>query len=364
MKTKYENLATHLTNLIASNLKKGIYKLPTEAELCEEYHISRQTVRQALSLLSKQGLITTRQGSGSYTTGLSADSSRNIIGLLISSEQEYIYPELIADIRSVLSARGFSLKLYITANQHIRERTILEEILAHPIRGLIVEGCKSALPNPNLDLYERLHRQDIPLVFLHGAYSALTWAVCIKDDNFYGGYILGQHLIAQGHTEIAAFFKMDDIQGIERYQGFMTYMRDTGHMVADERIGWFTSSELESMEEKQDTRFLLEFIRKQLKSCSALVCYNDEIAYHMIKELQYAGYRIPQDISVVCFDNSYLCELSAIRITSLTHNPHEMAECVSGCILQVMQGIPVSSQELPWELVVRESDAPLASSPS
>lgn len=364
MKTKYENLAIRLTDLIAVNLKKGIYKLPTEAELCAEYHVSRQTVRQALSLLSEQGLITTRQGSGSYATGLSADPSRNIIGLLISNEQEYIYPELIADIRSALLARGFSLQLYITGNQHIRERAFLEEILAHPIRGLIVEGCKSALPNPNLDLYEQLHRQDIPLVFLHGAYSALTWSVCIKDDNFYGGYILGQHLIAQGHTEITAFFKMDDIQGIERFQGFMTYMRDTGHMVADERIGWFTSKELESLEEKQDTRFLLEFIRKQLRSCSALVCYNDEIAYHMIKELQYAGYRIPQDISVVCFDNSYLCELSAVRITSLTHRPHEMAECVSSCILQAMQGIPVSSLELPWELVVRESDAPPASSPS
>ena len=68
MDAKYKKLAAQLTELIAMNLHSGIYKLPTEAELGRRYHVSRQTVRQALSLLSSQGLITTRQGSGSYVT--------------------------------------------------------------------------------------------------------------------------------------------------------------------------------------------------------------------------------------------------------------------------------------------------------
>lgn len=357
MHSKYENLAVRLTDLITANLGSGIYKLPTEAELCRQYHVSRQTVRQALALLTSQGLITRRQGSGSYATGLLADPSLNTIGLLISSDEEYIYPELIADIRSALSKRGFSLKLYVTGNRVMKEREFLEELIARPLRGLIIEGCKSALPNPNLDLYEQLHRMEVPIVFLHGSYSALPWAVCVKDDNFYGGYLLGQHLFSQGHTQIAGFFKMDDIQGVERYQGFVTAMRDIGHMVPDDNIGWFTSADQDVLEKKQDTHFLLDFIQKQLRSCSALICYNDEIAYWMIKELQYAGYQIPQDITVVCFDNSYLSELSRIRITSLTHEPHEMAVCAANAILQSLQGIDLTSQELPWKLVTRESDS-------
>lgn len=358
MKTKYESLAEQLTDLIFANLKKGIYKLPTEAELCQQYHVSRQTVRYALTLLCAQGLITKRQGSGSYATGLSPEPSRNTIGLMISNDQEYIYPELISDIRSVFTSCGFTLKLFITQNLHSMERECLKEIIACPLRGLIVEGCKSALPNPNLDLYEQLYQQKLPIIFLHGSYPALSNAICIKDDNFYGGYLLGEHLFRQGHTRIAALFKMDDIQGIERYQGFMTYMRDIDHMVPDDRIGWFTSVSLDALEKKQDTNFLLEFIQKQSKSCSAVVCYNDEIAYWMIKELQYAGLSVPQDITVVCFDNSYLSELSNVRITSLAHKPHEMGTCAANEILHMLQGIPVSSQELPWALVIRESDAP------
>lgn len=357
MQSKYKILAAQLTDMITLNLKSGVYKLPTEAELCRQYHVSRQTVRQALAVLSSQNLIVRKQGSGSYATGLFSDPALNTIGLMISSDQEYIYPELIADIRSVLSARGFILKLFVTENQLYKEREYLEEIMAHPLRGLIAEGCKSALPNPNVDLYERLHRREFPIIFLHGSYPSLPWSVCIKDDNFYGGYLLGQYLFSQGHTRIAGLFKSDDIQGIERYHGFITCMRDSGHMVPDDRIGWFNSAQQENLEKRQDTHFLLDFIQKQLKSCSALICYNDEIAYWMIKELQYAGLNIPQDIAVVCFDNSYLSELSRIRITSLAHKPHEMGTCAANCILQALQGIPISSQELPWELVSRESVA-------
>ncbi len=356
MQPKYQILADRLTDMITANIKNGIYRLPTEAELCRQYHMSRQTVRRALTLLCAQNLIVRKQGSGSYATGLSADASRNTIGLMISSDEEYIYPDLIADIRSVLASHGFSLKLFVTGNQVVRERQYLEDILREPVRGLIAEGCKSALPNPNLDLYEELHRRRVPVIFLHGeVLPPLSWAVCIKDDNFYGGYLLTQYLISQGHTNIAGLFKIDDIQGVERYRGFVTCMRDSGYMAPDDRIGWFTTAQQDALEKKQDTVFLLDFIQKQLKSCSALICYNDEIAYWIIKELQYAGLSIPQDIAVVCFDNSYLSELSSIRITTLTHKPHEMGTCAAECMLQALQGIPVSSQELPWELVSRES---------
>lgn len=359
MTAKYKQLAARLTDLITANLHNGIYKLPTEAELGRQFQASRQTVRQALSLLKAQGLIITRQGSGSYATGLSEDDSRNTIALLIRTEHEHIYPELVGDIRSLLSEKGYTLSVFSTGNQVSREREILEELLSATPRGILAEPCKSALPNPNLDCYERLRRRKIPLVFLHGSYSALPWAVCIKDDNYYGGYLLGQHLYSQGHTKIAGLFKIDDMQGIERYHGFQSYMRDAGHMVQDCHIGWYTSADLDPLEDKQDTRFLSEFIRRQLSGCSALICQNDEIAYWMIKELSYAGLKVPQDITVVCFADSYLSELSHIRITTLAHTHHETARCAADCMLRSLQQLPVSSQEIPWELIVRESDAAL-----
>lgn len=353
---KYETLAKLLTEQILENLRQGITALPTEEKLCTQYRVSRQTVRRALTLLRSQGIIRSRQGSGSYATGLLPVPERNIIPVLISSSQEYIYPGLLSDIRNTLSSQGYQIQIYHTDNNVSMERAHLLTLLQKPPRGMIVEGSKSALPTPNLDLYDRLKKAGTFLLFLHNRYSALSDEICIKDDNYYGGYLLAEHLINLGHTCIAGLFKMDDQQGPERYLGAASCLRDLGHDLKDDHVGWFTSQDIEALRKKRDTRFLTRFIREYLQDCSAVICYNDETAYWLMKELSYADIRIPHDLSVVGFDNSYLSDLSKIRITSLTHRPHEMGRSAADCMIQKLRGISVISREIPWEIVRKESD--------
>lgn len=356
--SKYETLSKQLMEQISRNLRQGITALPTEAQLSEQYRVSRQTVRAALSLLREKGLIESRQGSGSYATGLSPDASGNLIPLLITSSQEYIYPRLITDIRSSLAEKGYQLQVYPTDNDTSVERRILRSLLDAPPRGLIAEGSKSALPTPNADLYEALKAKGVRLLFLHNKYDALPEEVCVKDDNYYGGYLLADHLAQLGHTSIAGLFKIDDRQGPERYFGAVSCLRDLGLELLDSHVGWFQSSDVNALEKRQDSRFLASFIRERLSGCSAVICYNDEIAYWLMKELSYAHLQVPRDISVVCFDNSYLSDLSKVRITTLTHKPHEMSDCVAETMVRLLQGISVVSQEIPWELIRKESDGP------
>lgn len=356
--SKYETLSEQLTEQIFRNLQRGITALPTEAQLAEQYLVSRQTVRAALTLLREKGLIVSRQGSGSYATGLSPDVSGNLIPILIASSQEYIYPHLLTDIRSSLTEKGYQLQVYPTGNDTSTERRILRSLLEAPPRGMIVEGSKSALPTPNADLYEKLKLKGVRTLFLHNKYDALADEICIKDDNYYGGYLLANHLADLGHTSIAGLFKIDDKQGPERYLGAVSCLRDLGLELIDSHVGWFQSSDVDALEKRQDTRFLATFIKERLPGCSAVICYNDEIAYWLMKELSYAHFQIPRDISVVCFDNSYLSDLSRVRITTLTHKPHEMSDCVAETMVRLLQGIPAVSQEIPWALVRKESDGP------
>lgn len=356
--SKYETLSEQLTEQILKNLQRGITALPTEAQIAAQYRVSRQTVRAALSLLREKGLIESRQGSGSYATGLSPSSSGNVIPILIASSQEYIYPHLLADIRSALAEKNYQLQIRPTDNDPFTERQILLSLLDAPPRGLIVEGSKSVLPTPNADLYEKLKAGGTRLLFLHNKYDALAEEVCVKDDNYYGGYFLADHLAGLGHTSIAGLFKADDKQGPERYLGAVSCLRDLGLKFQSSHVGWFLSSDVEALEKKQDTRFLAAFVKECLSGCSAVICYNDEIAYWLMKELSYAHMQVPRDISIVCFDNSYLSELSKVRITTMTHKPHEMGRCVADTMVCLLQGISAVSQELPWELVRKESDGP------
>ena len=180
MAIKYKWLAGTLRDLIKKDVKNQINKLPSEQELCRRYHVSRQTVRQALNLLTQEGLIEKRHGSGSYITGHSANLSDDQIAILISDDSNYIYPGVLDDIQGTLRKYHFSSQVHITKNETYEERKILTKLLSAPPRGIIVEGSRSYLPNPNLDLYRALQKKNCRFVFLHNYYQNFSQIPFVK----------------------------------------------------------------------------------------------------------------------------------------------------------------------------------------
>lgn len=359
MAGKYKWLAARLEALIQKNIRDGINQMPTEQELCEKYQFSRQTVRMALKILEEKGLIEKRQGSGSYITGRSPDPMENMVGILVYNDQDYIYPGVVQDIRNVLSENSFHAMVFPTGNQVGKERAILLSLLENPPRGLIVEGCKSALPNPNLDLYRSLMRKGCEILFLYSYYPQLSDCLFVKDDNFSGSAMLVQHLAAQGHTRIGGIFKADDMQGPERYQGFMETLRNLNLPLSDNQVCWYDSHDLEKLTGSGDASFLKQMVQESLSSCTALVCYNDILAYHFIDVLLQCGYRLPQDMAVTAFDNTYLSNSDILTITTLSHLPHEMGIRAADTLLRKWKGLPVHAQEVGWNLNQKESTGAL-----
>ncbi|MCM1173715.1 MAG: GntR family transcriptional regulator [Blautia sp.] len=358
MEIKYRQLAETLKEKLENDIRRGIYKLPTEKELCAQFQVSRQTVRSALLLLSQEGLISRKQGSGSYATGLLPNAGRNRVAILLSSDMEYIFPSLLGDLETFLSHEGYSVSVFITHNRTDVERGILQSLTEAPPRGLIAEPSRSGLPTPNFDLYEKLSAKGANIIFFHGYYSNLPPCSYVKDDNYSGGAALGRFLTERRHRQIAGIFQLDTIQGQERHLGFTRAMLEAGLPIDEDTVAWFTTEQLVRLEAKQDTRFLSDFIQRNLGSCSAVICHNDEIAYWLIKELSYAGLHVPKDISIVSFDNSYLSELSVPGLTSLSHEPHEMAAAAVSLLMKKMQGQNAVSMQLPWKLVERGSVLP------
>lgn len=262
MAIKYKWLIEQLREIISDSIQKGINKLPTEQELAVRYRVSRQTVRAALAVLEDEREIRRIKGSGAYITGLSSLEDRNIVGILIPDEQQYEYPALINDIRVTLAAEGFSCKVYPTHNHVDQERQILQFLLKSPLRALIVEPVKSALPSPNTELYQKLIQKGTSILFLGCAYPQLSQIPVIHEDNLYGAGLLVQSLVEKGHSSIAGIFQMDDQRGHERYQGFLDAMQNQGLTVPDRNICWYTTQELDDFRQSRDISFLKKFLER------------------------------------------------------------------------------------------------------
>jgi GntR family transcriptional regulator of arabinose operon len=354
MAAKYQFLADQLREELRRNGGHAGYKLPTEQELARQYQLSRQTVRHTLRLLEEEGLIQRRQGSGSYATGLLPGAPPRQIAVVASFLDDYIFPAILRDASDVFSRQGYSTAVYATENCVSTEREILLRLLEEPVSGLLVEGAKTALPTPNADLYQRLRQAGTPIVFLHGAYAGLEHIPCVADNNYGGGYQLARYLAEKGHREIAGLFKSDDIQGHLRYHGAVSAIRDMGRPIRDSRFAWYDTEDRRRLFKEQDRCVLKSFLQKRLGDATAVICYNDEIAYHLIQALLESGRRVPEDVAVVSFDNSYLSQLGPVPITSLSHRSR-MGRTAAEQMSDLLRGETVRSKFLEWELVIRNS---------
>ena len=157
MAPKYEQLVQTLRQTLPQWYADGQRKLPCEQELAAQFSVSRQTLRQALAVLEQEGLIEKRRGSGSFLCPAAANQDRRI-AVIATSLSDYIFPSLLKDIQACLSVQGFSVVIHATENSIHREREILQQLLLDPPAGILVEGCKTALPNPNAELYQALRQ--------------------------------------------------------------------------------------------------------------------------------------------------------------------------------------------------------------
>ena len=352
MAAKYLILAAELRQLCAQLHRQGERELPSEPELCRQTGYSRETVRHALALLEQEGFLIRIRGSGTYLAD--AFPGNGCITVVTCCEEEYLYPQLLRDIDSVFKQRDYRINAFFTGNRVEKEREALARILADPPAGILIEGVKTALPSPNLDLLSRIDKLGIPLVWLHAPHSIPDRSPCIQDDNIGGAQLLTRYLLDKGHREIAGIFKYDDLQGHERYQGFTTELVYAGLSPSDRQILWFGTEERDAILNGQ-LEWLHRFVHTGLGTCTAVVCYNDEIAYSLIQCLHDAGRRVPEDLAVVSFDNSHYCYLSSIPITSLGHERHQMGSSAALTLLAMIRGKRTHSMRLPWTLHERRS---------
>lgn len=355
MLPKYQKLA----DVLRSSIQDGTYRsqkaLPTEQALCRQFQVSRQTVRQALALLESEGLIERRQGSGSYVRDRSqpVPQQRRSVAVVTTYISDYIFPEILREIESVLSENNGTPLLFSTQNRVVNERKVLKTLLElDALDGVLVEGTKTGLPNPNLDLYRSLMERGVPLVFFHGNYPELTGTVSIMDDNYGGGRMLVEHLYKKGRRRIAGIFKSDDIQGHQRYAGYAAALREYGLPLDDGNVLWYATEHMEYFFKRPIAG---EWIDQVLDGCAAVICYNDEIAGRLISYLSRKGVAVPGDLSVVSFDNSRYSEVSVPRITSLSHGSSNVGRLAAQALFRLLEGEPCQSQLVPWTLVQKES---------
>src|SRR5690625_4633253 len=335
-KYQYQVIIDDMKSKILSGEYNVLEKIPTQFALQEMYNVSRHTVRKAILELANEGLVRSEKGSGRYVSNdyqsRAGNPGTKAIGGITTYISDYIFPSIIRGIEGKLNEQNYSLLLASTNNDVDQEKKALEMMLSYGVDGLIIEPTKSNLFNPNIAYYLSFKEQDIPFIMINAYYEELDVPYLCLDD-VHSSYLATNELISKGHKQIGLISKKDDLQGKFRMKG---YIKAFGEAKLAFQPEFIFSYDTESKPDLYTN--LMEFIAENREMLTSIVCYNDEVGLVVANICRQLGISIPEELSIIGQDNSYIAKNANIKLTTLTHPQEQMGRDAAEWIIKKLQG--------------------------
>ncbi|MCR5421515.1 MAG: LacI family DNA-binding transcriptional regulator [Lachnospiraceae bacterium] len=213
-------------------------------------------------------------------------------------------------------------------------------IMSHQIEGLIVLGQMS---KKYLDM---LNSYDLPVLYLD-FYDEDIREDSVISDSIFGSGLLTNYLIHKGHRDIAFVGSIHSTSSIiDRYMGYLRALYLADIPVKEE---W-------RLEDRDENGVRIE-VSLPKNMPTAFVCNSDATAFELVKKLQREGYRVPEDISIVSFDNFIYSEMSTPKITTYGVDTDAMVLNAVRIILRKLddRSYSVGRMLIPGTMIERQS---------
>jgi LacI family transcriptional regulator len=222
------------------------------------------------------------------------------------------------------------------------EQKALLAMMRRRIDGLIVIG--GFLSAEELNLFA----EQIPLIV--AARDVCEFEEnCVGIDNVHGSYLATKHLIDLGHRNIALVGgRMDHQDARDRQEGYLKALEEAGIEARQELI-------IEGTFRRQSGVLAVEMLLSNRNSFSAIFAANDQMAYGVRLGLYRRGLRVPEDVSLVGFDDEPAAAFMIPPLTTVRQPAVEMGLEAARIVLARLRDESVSPAQLTAELVIRES---------
>ncbi|MCD8013084.1 MAG: LacI family DNA-binding transcriptional regulator [Lachnospiraceae bacterium] len=254
------------------------------------------------------------------------------------------YMRLYHSVVVQLSRFHYSVLLEMITPQMLEKMQMPNVISEMRMDGLIVIGKVQ-------EEYLKLIRESrTPLVYLD-FYDKNLEVPSVISDNVYGSYLLTEYLIGLGHTRFAFLGSIDATPSImDRYLGYYRALVEHGLKQDEKRI---------ISDRGKDGLGIPFRLPERPDMPTAFVCNCDETAYTLIEQLYEMGYRVPEDISVVGFDNYVPGAYALPKLTTMDVDMDEMSRQAVEILIRLMKGQEqvFGRKVVGGKMIIRESAA-------
>jgi len=284
-----------------------------------KYRISDETVKRVLAEAQRCN----------YTPSLLAQSLRknktNTIGLLIPSVANPFFADMASVIITEAHARHFTTIVVDMMEDGSNQDEAIATILSRQVDGIIVIPCAA-----NSTLLEEINSNVIPVVLVDRYYAEAPLSY-VTTNNYKGGLLATELLISNGHKKIACIQGMQDsMPNKMRVQGYQRAMEKAGL----EEYEMICGNEFSVQNGYLETKLLIGS-----GNCpTAIFALSNTILLGAIKAIREAGMIIPDDISIISFDNNKYLDYMVPPIHRVSQPVEDMAKLASRILFEKIAG--------------------------
>ena len=274
-------------------------------------------------------------------------NENRLIGMIVPTVDNSFFAGLSCEADRYLNERQYELVLCVSANDAEREKVCFRRLLSSGVAGILCVSGLSALP-------EDLLPENYPLVWLDRRPQAkrpVPWAA--NDD-------------AAATEEATAFLLEKGCKNILLLPGFLAEHQESprvaGYRRALEKKGVAFREEYilrrsGKKSSEAETEELLLALLKNGDAIDGVIASSDRSAFGAMTALRKVGRYTPEDVKLICFDNSPYSAMASPAITALDRNPKLLAERACETLLQILSGAAKIEEKMlvPVSLVQRDS---------
>lgn len=269
----------------------------------------------------------------------------NTIAFLMPRVETIYYVNILNGVEDIAQKLGYTVIICQIGVKAGHTKQYIDMLVQRQVDGIL--GC-SLPPGERLD--RQLTATGIPCVLVSTASHGYQ-IPCVKVDDFRAMYAATCHLIDHGHRQIAllAGAADDPVAGVPREQGFRQAMRDKG-LTVDDRLVRYTSYGFES------GRRAFRSLMQQPASFTAVAAASDDVAVGAMSEAHAMGIRVPEDLSVIGYDNTITAQMAIPPLTAVSQPLYEMGKIAFELLYSQMEtGKKPADRVLPFEIVERQT---------
>lgn len=348
---QYQEIAQELRRQILRGDFHPHERLPSERNLCEQFQVQRNTVRQALSILEAEGRIITHGKRGSFVCPVEPLEQGRDLVLYTPLGNTPMANQLLGAFSTSAEAAGFNVVRTDVQPLHGRGLSPLPDLSALPNS---TAGIALWPQNPtDAEAINRIGAA-VPLVLIDRRVPGVS-CDCVRFDDVEGGRLVTEHLLQQGHRRIG-FISDDPFAETVQF-------RWRGYALAHELAGvpivpWFSL-----FFNGIDRSYFATGLRHILgldEAPTAFVCSNDLVAFVLLRFLQDEGLRVPSDVAVTGYGNIMPEYTEALALTSVNQPFDALGEAAANILIErYRKGLPKPGDTLdftiPVQLVPRSS---------